>query len=148
MTQSLKYKLTVFRPVVMVKEAGQIGFEYELDIRFEAPVPSTLASTHPRVLPSEPFTGQASPFTGQFSFPNPAAPVISPIEGVIFFLSNPAIGFPLELIGQSTETFLPVQLQMVFTNAPATTGGGVVTFGPGWPGPFDTVACSFLASPG
>lgn len=142
----LNYKLTVFRPTVMTERAEQIGFDYELDIQFEGPIPSDLTSPRPRALPSAPFTGQVSPFTGQFSFPNPAAPVISPIEGAIFFLSNPAIGFPLELIGQSTETFLPVQLQMVFTNAPATTGGGVVTFGQGWPGPFNSEACSFLAS--
>jgi hypothetical protein len=147
MTQSIIYKLTVYRPEVVADEPGQTGFEYDLSITLPDFLPS-VGGRHPKSLASESFTAEAIPVTGAFSFPNPAAPVISPITGILFLYSSPAIGFPLELAVRSTEAPLPVELQMVFTNSPATAVGGAVTFGSGWPGPFQDVTCSFLGKAG
>lgn len=143
MAQSIEYKLTVYRPDVMADQPEQVGFEYDLAITLPDTLHS-LAARHPKTLAGTSFTGEAIAVTGTFSFPNPAAPVISPVTGILFLYSSPVIGFPLELMVQSSEAILPVELQMVFTNSPATAVGGSVTFGPGWPGPFQDVTCSFL----
>jgi hypothetical protein len=44
----------------------------------------------------------------------------------------------------NAEPRLPVQMQMVYTNSPATEVGGVLRFGTDWPAPFSGITASFL----
>jgi hypothetical protein len=84
------------------------------------------------------------PVTGTLSFPNPAAPVISPFTGVMFIYDNaPLIGFPLTILAQSTEAFLKFNMTLSFPASPLYFYSGAIMFGE-WPGPLSNVTASFL----
>jgi hypothetical protein len=140
MNDSIIYSLTVYSPHIPAEHETQTGYEYELSI---APA-SALRSAEGALIEASGAGRQTVPISGFFSFPNAAAPVISPIAGVLFLYSSPAIVFPLQLVGVNTAPLLPVDIQMLFTNAALSAVGGVVRFGLDWPGPLRDVAASFL----
>ena len=74
MPETTTLKLTVYQPAVMADPGGQVGFEYELAI--VTPDLKTAARGDPARAASA--TCEVVPVTGTLSFPNPAAPVISP----------------------------------------------------------------------
>jgi hypothetical protein len=143
MSDTLSLKLTVYQPDVMAGPGQQVGFEYDLKIL--APDQHLAARGEPGG------AGEARcdvvPVNGTLSFPNPAAPVISPFTGVLFIYDGgPIIGFPLTLIAQSTGQSLAFSMTLAFPMSPVDAYSGAIAFGE-WPGPFQGVTCSFL-SPG
>jgi hypothetical protein len=140
MPDTITLKLTVYRPEIVADEGEQVGFEYDLDVV----VPDRpLAATEEAIQ-----TGEARcevvPVTGTLSFPNPAAPVISPFTGLIFIYDNaPVIGFPLTLSAQGSGELLAFNMNLAFPASPLYFYSGAIQFGE-WPGPFSDVTCSFL----
>lgn len=141
MTDTIDLKLTVYDPAVMAESGAQVGYEYDLSIVVP---PLKLAVT------GDAATALAAkcdvvPVTGTLSFPNPAAPVISPFTGLMFIYDNaPIIGFPLTILAQSTGEFLKFNMNLMFPAAPLYDYSGAIMFGE-WPGPFSNVTASFLA---
>jgi hypothetical protein len=133
-------KLTVYQPAVTAGPGEQVGYEYDLSI---------VAPDLKLAVKGDP--GGASmarcdvvPVTGTLSFPNPAAPVISPFAGLLFVYDNaPIIGFPLTIIAQSTEDYLKFNMNLAFPAAPLYVYSGAIMFGE-WPGPLSNVTASFL----
>ncbi|HEY1857872.1 hypothetical protein, partial [Acidocella sp.] len=126
---------------IMAGPEEQVGFEYDLTVLIP-PLPA------PRGKHAEAVSAQCDvlPVTGTLSFPNPAAPVISPFIGVIFLYNNsPAIGFALNMIANSTEgSPLPFSMNMAFPASPLYFYSGAIGFG-AWPGPLSETTASFLA---
>ena len=140
MAETLKLKLTVYQPAIMAGPEQQTGFEYDLTVLI--PTLPAVKGKH-----AEAFPGQCEvvPVTGTLSFPNPAAPVISPFTGLIFIYDGgPAIGFPLNMIASSTAALLPFSLTLAFPASPTEYYAGAINFGP-WPGPFSDITASYLA---
>ena len=143
MPDTITLKLTVYRPDVMAEPGEQVGFEYDLEI--------VVPDRHVAVRGEPAEAGDAGearcevvPVTGTLSFPNPAAPVISPFDGLLFIYDGgPIIGFPLTLIAEASEELLPFNLTLAFPISPVRAYSGAIAFGQ-WPGPFSDVTCSFL----
>jgi hypothetical protein len=141
MPDTTTLKLTVYQPAIMAGPGDQVGFEYDLTIQVSATKMAALGDP-----------GQAGaarcdvvPVTGTLSFPNPAAPVISPFTGLIFIYDDaPKIGFPLTMLAQSSEDYLKFNMTLAFPAAPLYAYSGAIMFGE-WPGPFSDVTCSFLS---
>jgi hypothetical protein len=140
MIETVRYKLIVYQPAICTEQPSQTGFEYELTVTPR----NSFRAVKGKLLEAVSADCEVVPLTGALSFPNPAAPVISNISGLLFIYSSPAIGFPLQLVGINAEPILPVEIQMVFTNSAASAVGGVIRFGAGWSGPFNNVTASFL----
>jgi hypothetical protein len=141
MPDSFTLNLTVYQPDVMVGPGGQAGFAYDLTI--DTPDQAIAAALGDR---AQAASAQCDvvPVTGTLSFPNPAAPVLSPFTGLVFIYDNaPIIGFPLVLIAQSSGTVLPFNLNLAFPQPPLMFYSGAIRFGE-WPGPLSDVTASFL----
>lgn len=140
MPDTLSLKLTVYQPDVAVDSAQQVGFEYDLTIL----VPDVKTAVTGRHADAAVARCDVVPVTGTLSFPNPAAPVISPFTGLMFIYDNaPLIGFPLTLIAQSTNEALKFDMTLAFPAAPLYYYSGAIQFGV-WPGPLSNVTASFL----
>ncbi|PLR23330.1 hypothetical protein SGCZBJ_16315 [Caulobacter zeae] len=137
-------KLTVYKPDIVAD--GQVGFEYELTL--EIPEGKGLASSDAALEATSTARCEVVPVTGTLSFPNPAAPVISPFTGAMFIYDNaPAIGFPLSIMASSTsDELLKFRLNLCFPSMSSDPLSGSIVF-VDWPGPLSNVAASFL-SPG
>ena len=141
MPETIKLKLTVYQPAIMAGPDEQVGYEYDLTI--VAPTLHAHGGHHGDASSAK---CEVVPVTGTLSFPNPAAPVISPFTGLIFIYDNaPAIGFPLNMIANSTEDSpLPFSMTLAFPAPPVYFYAGAIDFGI-WPGPFSDTTASFLA---
>lgn len=140
MPEATTLKLTVYQPAVMAGPEQQVGFEYDLTLV----VPDL--KTAVTGVPSEASAAKCDvvPVTGTLSFPNPAAPVISPFTGLMFIYDNaPIIGFPLTIMAQSTGEFLKFNMNLCFPASPLYFYSGAIMFGD-WPGPLNNVTASFL----
>ncbi len=139
-------KLTVYKPDIMAD--GQVGFEYELTLVVAAEEKAGLLSAA-CAAPETASTARCEvvPVTGTLSFPNPAAPVISPFTGAMFIYDNaPAIGFPLSIMATSTsDELLKFRLNLCFPSMSSDPLSGSIVFGD-WPGPLSNVAASFLST--
>jgi hypothetical protein len=141
MSETISLKLTVYQPAIMAEPSGQVGFEYDLSIV----VPDLKAAAAGDPAEAVEARCEVVPVTGELSFPNPAAPVISPFTGLMFIYDNaPAIGFPLTLIAQSVEDELEFDMTLAFPISPVDAYSGAILFGE-WPGPFSNVTASFLS---
>lgn len=139
MPETIALKLTVYQPAIMAGPEEQVGFEYDLTIV----VPDLKAAQGDPALAST-ARCEVVPVTGTLSFPNPAAPVISPFTGVMFIYDNaPLIVFPLTILAQSTEAFLKFNMTLSFPASPLYFYSGAIMFGE-WPGPLSNVTASFL----
>jgi len=140
MPETTTLKLTVYQPAVMADPGGQVGFEYDLaivtpDLKIAARGdPARAASAACEVVP----------VTGALSFPNPAAPVVSPFSGLMFIYEDDRlIAFPLAIIAQSNGAFLTFNMNLSFPASPLYAFSGAIMFGD-WPGPLSNVTASFL----
>ncbi|PVM93402.1 hypothetical protein DDF62_00920 [Caulobacter radicis] len=142
MQQTGALKLTVYKPDIVAD--GQVGFEYELTL--VTPEGKSLASSEAALETGSTARCEVVPVTGELSFPNPAAPVISPFTGVMFIYDNaPAIGFPLSIMISSTsDELLKFRLNLCFPSMSSDPLSGSIVFGD-WPGPLSNVAASFLS---
>jgi hypothetical protein len=133
-------KLTVYQPATTAGPGEQTGFEYDLTIT----APDLSAAVKGDHAAAQAARCDVVPVTGTLSFPNPAAPVISPFTGLIFIYDNaPLIGFPLTMIAQSSEEYLKFHMNLAFPAAPLYFYSGAIQFGE-WPGPLRDVTASFL----
>ncbi len=140
MPETISLKLTVYQPAVIAGPGDQVGFEYDLTIL----VPDFAAAVKGHHRHASAAKCDVVPVTGALSFPNPAAPVISPFDGLMFVYDNaPIIGFPLTIIAQGAEAPLTFNMNLMFPAAPLNFYSGAVTFGE-WPGPLRNVTASFL----
>ncbi|WP_044558601.1 hypothetical protein [Azospirillum sp. B4] len=140
MPETLALKLTVYQPAIVVDSAQQVGFEYDLTVV----VPDLKSAVKGRHTEASAARCDVVPVTGTLSFPNPAAPVISPFTGVMFIYDNaPAIGFPLTLIAQSVDEHLKFDMTLAFPAPPLYFYSGAIQFGT-WPGPLSNLTASFL----
>lgn len=142
MQQTGALKLTVYKPDIVAD--GQVGFEYELTL--DIPDGKSLASGDATLEATSTARCEVVPVTGTLSFPNPAAPVISPFTGAMFIYDNaPAIGFPLSIMASSTsDELLKFRLNLCFPSMSSDPLSGSIVFGD-WPGPLSNVAASFLS---
>lgn len=142
MQQTGALKLTVYKPDIVAD--GQVGFEYELTL--DIPQGKSLASSDTALETTSTARCEVVPVTGTLSFPNPAAPVISPFTGAMFIYDNaPAIGFPLSIMASSTsDELLKFRLSLCFPSMSSDPLSGSIVFGD-WPGPLSNVAASFLS---
>ena len=142
MQQTGALKLTVYKPDIVAD--GQVGFEYELTLV----IPDDKVSAAGEGAPEAGSTARCEvvPVKGELSFPNPAAPVISPFTGLLFIYDNaPAIGFPLTIMAQSTsDALLKFSMNLCFPASPVDVYSGAIVFGD-WPGPLSNVTAAFLA---
>ena len=114
MPETIALKLTVYQPAIMAGPEEQVGFEYDLTIV----VPDLKAAQGDPALAST-ARCEVVPVTGTLSFPNPAAPVISPFTGVMFIYDNaPLIVFPLTILAQGAEAFLKFNMTLCFPASP------------------------------
>ena len=140
MPETISLKLTVYQPAVMATTGEQVGFEYDLAI-VVPDLKTTVKGDHSQAAAAR---CDVVPVTGTLSYPNPAAPVISPFTGLMFIYDNaPIIGFPLTIIAQGAETPLTFNMNLCFPAAPLYAYSGAIMFGE-WPGPFSNVTASFL----
>jgi hypothetical protein len=136
---TLDLKLTVYQPDVMAP-SEQVGFEYDLKIV----VPDSRAAVKGHHAQAKSAKCDVVPVTGTLEFPNPAAPVISPYEGLLFIYDNsPIIAFPLIILAESTGQSLKFNMNLAFPAAPLYFFSGAIMFGD-WPGPLHNVTASFL----
>lgn len=147
MPDATTLKLTVYKPDILAE--GQVGFDYELTIVY--PDDETAAAVACAVPEQAADTARCRviPVTGELSFPNPAAPVISPFTGLVFVYDDaPALGFGLTMMAQSTShDLLKFNMNLCFPASPVDLFSGAILFGQ-WPGPLSDVAASFLAPQG
>lgn len=145
MPEAATFKLTVYKPDIMAD--GQVGFEYDLTLVVAEEEKAGLLSAA-CAAPEAASTARCEvvPVTGTLSFPNPAAPVISPFTGAMFIYDNaPAIGFPLSIMASSTSAeLLKFRLNLCFPSMSSDPLSGSIVFGD-WPGPLSNVAASFLS---
>ena len=140
MPETITLKLTVYQPAIMAGPDEQVGFEYDLTL--VVPDPKTAAKGDPALASTA--RCDVVPVTGTLSFPNPAAPVISPFTGLMFIYDNaPLIGFPLTIIAQGAEEVLKFNMNLSFPASPLYFYSGAIMFGE-WPGPLSDVTASFL----
>jgi hypothetical protein len=141
MQQTDALKLTVYKPDIAAD--GQVGFEYELTLVIPDDK-AAVSGTAPEASASA--RCEVVPVTGELSFPNPAAPVISPFTGLMFIYDDaPAIGFPLTIMARSTDdSLLPFSMNLCFPASPVDVYSGAIVFGE-WPGPLSNVTAPFLA---
>lgn len=140
MPEAVNLKLTVYQPVIEAGPEEQVGFEYDLTI--DAPDLKAVVEGDPAQAATA--KCEVVPVTGTLSFPNPAAPVISPFTGLMFIYDNaPLIGFPLTIMAQSTEELLKFNMNLSFPASPLYSYSGAIMFGE-WPGPLSNVTASFL----
>jgi hypothetical protein len=141
MPDTITLKLTVYQPEIMADEGEQVGFEYDLEVV----VPDRPLGATEEAIQTGEARCEVVPVTGTLSFPNPAAPVVSPFTGLIFIYDNaPVIGFPLTLIAQGSGELLPFNMNLAFPASPLYVYSGAIQFGD-WPGPFSDMTCSFLS---
>jgi hypothetical protein len=139
MSETLNLKLTVYQPAVMAP-SEQVGFEYDLTIV----APGLKAAVKGRHAQASAAKCDVVPITGTLSFPNPAAPVISPYTGLMFIYDNaPIIVFPLTIVAASSGQVLKFNMNLTFPAAPLYFYSGAIMFGD-WPGPLSNVTASFL----
>lgn len=140
MSDSTTLKLTVYNPAIMADPGSQVGYEYDLTID----VPDLMLACKGEPVQASAARCDVVPVTGTLSFPNPAAPVISPYSGILFIYDNsPLIAFPLMLIASSTEPVLPFNMNLAFPASPLYSYSGAIMFGQ-WPGPLSETTASFL----
>lgn len=140
MSEAITLKLTVYQPGTVAGPGEQVGFEYDLTID----VPDLKATVEGDPAQASTAKCEVVPVTGTLSFPNPAAPVISPFTGLMFIYDNaPIIGFPLMIMARSTEEFLKFNMNLSFPASPLYAYSGAIMFGE-WPGPLSNVTASFL----
>lgn len=141
MPDTLTLKLTVYQPAIIASPGDQVGFEYDLTLivpELKAPAKDARA----RVASAK---CDVVPVTGALSFPNPAAPVISRLTGLLFIFDDaPVIGFPLALMAEGQEAPLTFSMTMAFPASPVDVYSGAIKFGE-WPGPLRNVTASFLS---
>lgn len=144
MSETLKLKLTVYQPAIMAAPGEQVGFEYDLTVLIPP-----IHAPKGKHMEASPAKCDVVLVTGTLSFPNPAAPVISPFTGVMFIYDNaPLIGFPLNMILSSTESSpLPFNMNLAFPASPLYFYSGAIQFGT-WPGPLSNTTASFLCPQG
>jgi hypothetical protein len=134
-------KLTVYQPAIMAGPGEQVGFEYDLTIV----APDLRAAVRADAAGASAARCDVIPVSGELSFPNPAAPVISPYSGLIFVYDNaPIMAFPLTMIAQSAGDLLPFNVSLTFPASPLYDYSGAIKFGQ-WPGPLSNVVASFLS---
>jgi hypothetical protein len=139
MPDTIALKLTVYQPAIMAP-GEQVGFEYDLTIV----VPDLKVAVKGHHTEASAAKCDVVPITGTLSFPNPAAPVISPYTGLMFVYDNaPIIVFPLTMIAASTEELLKFNMNLAFPASPLYFYSGAIMFGQ-WPGPLSNVTASFL----
>ena len=140
MPETTTLKLTVYNPEIMADPGGQVGYEYDLTIV----APDGKVALSGDAVQASTARCEVVPVTGMLSFPNPAAPVISPYTGLMFIYDNaPAIGFPLTLIASSTGDTLRFNMNLAFPASPLYYYSGAIQFG-AWPGPLSETTASFL----
>ncbi|MCJ2188041.1 hypothetical protein [Novosphingobium beihaiensis] len=141
MPETTTLKLTVYKPEIMADPGGQTGFEYDLTIV----APDGRVSLQGDAGNATAARCDVVPVAGTLSFPNPAAPVVSPYTGLMFIYDNsPAIAFPLSLIANSTGDALPFSMNLAFPASPLYWYSGAIMFG-AWPGPLSETTASFLS---
>lgn len=141
MASSLALKLTVYQPADMAGPGEQVGFEYDLTIVYPD---GFIAAAKGEAASATSAKCDVVPVTGTLSFPNPAAPVISPFTGLVFVYDQaPIIGFPLTLLA-TAEGDLPFNMTMAFPASPVYAYSGAIKFGQ-WPGPFNDITAPFLS---
>jgi hypothetical protein len=140
MSETITLKLTVYQPDIMAGPGEQVGFDYDLTIV----VPDLSTAVKGRHVEASAARCDVVPVTGTLSFPNPAAPVISPYRGLMFIFDNaPIIGFPLTIMATSTGELLKFNMNLAFPASPLEFFSGAIKFGE-WPGPLSNVTASFL----
>ncbi len=144
MPDATTFKLTVYKPDILAD--GQVGFDYELALVVADEKADLLTAGCAAPEAASTARCEVLPVTGTLSFPNPAAPVISPFTGLLFIYDNaPAIGFPLSIMAQSTsDELLQFRLNLCFPSVSTDPLSGSIVFGE-WPGPLSNVAASFLS---
>ncbi|MEJ2457776.1 MAG: hypothetical protein P8Y58_06330 [Novosphingobium sp.] len=141
MPETTTLKLTVYKPEIMADPGSQVGFEYDLTIV----APGGKVALQGDAAQASTARCEVVPVAGTLSFPNPAAPVISPYTGLMFIYDDaPAIGFPLSLIASSTDKTLAFNMNLAFPASPLYWFSGAIQFG-AWPGPLSQTTASFLA---
>ncbi|MFT4251590.1 MAG: hypothetical protein QM608_03805 [Caulobacter sp.] len=145
MPETTTFKLTVYKPDIIAD--GQVGFEYDLDLVIADGKAELLSAACAAPEAASPTARcEVLMLTGTLSFPNPAAPVISPLTGLMFIYDDaPAIGFPLSIMAQSIgDELLKFRLNLCFPSVSTDPLSGSIVFGD-WPGPLSNVAASFLS---
>lgn len=141
MPDIITLKLTVYQPGITAPEGEQVGFDYDLKIVF----PDSKVAVKGDYSKAADARCKVVPVTGTLEFPNPAAPVISPYEGLVFIYDNaPAIVFALAMIARSNHEVLKFNMNLAFPASPLYFYSGAIMFGELWPGPLHNVTASFL----